>query len=150
MLEATAFGKRSWCKDAHSCVCLFCLFSVLSEPSVCLESLITNPFFLNMQFFFLSQKALGSVLAFFFFIFPIPSLSLILFCCFRGELFGYIATASFEIGRPKYDTQTSLSSLPPFNRVVHLVTEVADFNYKAELTLAMMSFNWEITSKFLQ
>lgn len=107
---------------------------------MCLESLMTNPFFLNMQFFFLSQKALGSVLAFF--IFPIPSLSLILFCCFRGELFGYIATVSFEIGRPKYDTQISLSSLiSPHLAVVHLVTEVADFKYEAELTLAMMSFN---------
>lgn len=42
---------------------------MLSEPYVCLESLMTNSFFLNMQFFFLPQKALGSVLAF---CFPIP------------------------------------------------------------------------------
>lgn len=42
---------------------------MLSEPYVCLESLMTNSFFLNMQFYFLLPKALGSVLAF---CFPIP------------------------------------------------------------------------------
>lgn len=132
-------------------LCLFVLLVFCAFRALCVPGKFNNQSLLSQHAVFLPiPKSFGFCSCFFFFIFPIPSLSLILFCCFRGELFGYIATASFEIGRPKYDTQTSLSSLPPFSRVVHLVTEVADFNYKAELTLAMMSFNWEITSKFLQ
>lgn len=45
-------------------------------------------------------------------------------------------------------------SLPRNPAVIHLVIQAAGFQSKAELTLAMMSFDWEITSlnveKFLQ
>lgn len=120
MLEATAFGKKKLTLRCTQ-LCLFVLLVFCAFRALCVPGKFNDQSLLSQHAVFLPIPKSFGFCSCFFLIFPVPSLSLILFCCFRGELFGYIATASFEIGTPKYDTQISFfSPLPLFSRVIYL------------------------------
>lgn len=94
-------------------LCLFVLLVFCAFRALCVPGKFNDRSLLSQHAVFLPiPKSFGFCSCFFLLLFfQFQVCHLIFFCCFRGELFGYIATASFEIGRPKYDTQISLSSL---------------------------------------
>lgn len=132
-------------------LCLFVLLVFCAFWAPCVPGKFNDQCLLSQHAVFLPiPKRLWVLFLLFFSPFQFQILlSLILFYCFHEELFGYIPTVSFEVGRHKYDTHIwSSTFLSP--SLVHLVIEAPGFKLKAVLTLVVMSLNWEITSKFLQ
>ena len=108
-------------------LCLFVLLVFCAFWALCVPGKFNDQSLLSQHAVFLPiPKSFGFCSCFFSqfqFI-----LSPILFCCFHEELFGDIATVSFEVGRHKqYSNVLLLPPLPLFSRVVHLVIEVAGF-----------------------
>lgn len=101
-------------------LCLFVLLVFCAFWALCVPGKFNDQSLLSQHAVFLPiPKSFGFCSCFFFFPPQFQfTLSPILFCCFHEELFGNIATVSFEVGRLKYDNQISSVFLlsPPCHR----------------------------------